>query len=382
MGIGTSLGAYFDDEFHHQAGINTDPSADNNTIDPELDGGAGAKPKPKLDIMKVSDTGPTEADQLAEAATSRLKDLKDIPITSDADVGNVFPQTVEEFKQTGKIRYTDEEIDKGIDYGIGVSGSGLLERSERIAGGRLMGAEESTRFDRPRSAVEERADSMFAAEEHGPSPFEQVVRSTRRSSTAQDTEDALRQIHEALNLEQTPFHPANNPGETFEELMARIDREDIAKTAADAKSLEFKDYGKIQMADRGYGAYLFKTEEGKVLPLNTSLRNDGKTIYVNWIGDETYQAVNSFSKGEVKSLFKALADKYPNAEEIAGFRVSGARSKTGSGANTATMAIPGRKRTIPPRKSIEDLSREWNDGLEDEMSGLLNNIPGRNHPDQ
>lgn len=48
MAIGTSLGAYFDDEFHHQAGINTDPSQDRIDVNPDTD-----LRSPKLDILPV-----------------------------------------------------------------------------------------------------------------------------------------------------------------------------------------------------------------------------------------------------------------------------------------------------------------------------------------
>lgn len=192
----------------------------------------------------------------------------------------------------------------------------------------------------------------------GPSPFEQVASAARRARPEDETDRALRAIHEALYPEtrnppgweraggvgrQEPYNPATSR-ESYDQLMDRLDRQDAA-------NISFKDYGKVQVADRGYGSFLFKAGNSKALPLNVSERENGRLLSVGWIGDLTGEAINTFDKGAIKGLFKALAEKYPDAEEIAGLRISGARAKSGGGFDTARMRIPGRgKKTtyIPP----------------------------------
>jgi len=439
MAIGTSLGAYFDDAFHHQAGINTDPSIDRMDVDPEVDS-ESTKPKPKLDIMKVSDTGDdtaaTMASRATEMAADALKSARGTLPSLDSDTGikgDVIVPASESSRKLGiDTAITSDDRDTALALGPGFMGNGLIGRQYL---GAVTHAENFTAPDyvpnlrelknqggnpaflheveskstptyeqrfgmTPEQAANqyhnlpsgdnirfahhyeehsaphewEQYESMVndplrqVPLEHGPSPFEQVASAARRARPEDETDRALRAIHEALypegrtlaDREATASNLFRQEGhETYDELMARLDRQDQARMDATPTN-QFKDYGKVQVADRGYGSFLFKAGDSKVLPLRVMERENGKLLYVNWIGDQSGRAINSFDKGTIKGLFKALADKYPNAEEVAGFRVSGARARSGS-TGVARMRIPGRGKTTPPRKSIDQLITEFDE---------------------
>lgn len=99
MSIGTSLGAFHEDEFQHSAGINTDPSIDNNVVDPDIDP-EGMQPKPK----------PT-----------------------------IIPQPVSDIKTSSPlVTITDKDIDTGIGLGLAFSGGGLKTEAETVGKAALM----------------------------------------------------------------------------------------------------------------------------------------------------------------------------------------------------------------------------------------------------
>lgn len=501
MAIGTSLGAYFDDEFHHAAGINTDPSADNNVIDPDLDSGAGVKPKPKLDIMPVSDrlyvspNDKREAEsniedrreedysspkwknvypnlrdlivtmgnniwgtpQIPEAPDSEMsdalgkKDIKTEPAVgrSSAQRGiddiyqgaNFFKAIYDAARDQPHEHLIPPDLSDPTSFSQGTKvGNKIAEHLPNVLGealkslatlpqraiensqtaldtgnynpapvieaaqlgltppvGKLSGSlkEAMGASNTSKSEINEAVQNVVRdtqTEYHGPSPLQSLTRDRRALTPEAMTDeefyvhglnhepgamtpaqeerwsrvdrelainDRARLTYEDMNThEQTPFRPDNLHGETLEETLARLDRQDAERNARFANNAAWEDYGKVKVADRGYGSFLFKTEDSKVLSLGVHERNNGKTLYVSGIGDMTDWSKNTMGNSAMRGLFKALADKYPNAEEIAGFRVSGARKLTGSGAAVAKMKIPGRGKKKLERKSIEQLSRE------------------------
>lgn len=100
--------------------------------------------------------------------------------------------------------------------------------------------------------------------------------------------------------------------------------------------------------EEGYGRqihkFLFASKKGDG-ELRLGERNNGKDLYVNWIGtlDGTKDLPNTFGTPQIKDLLCQVAKEFPNAETISGFRVSGARYHTGSGAADVSMKLPKRK---------------------------------------
>lgn len=82
---------------------------------------------------------------------------------------------------------------------------------------------------------------------------------------------------------------------------------------------------------------LIRNSEGKVADLNYRLRNSGKEIYVNWLGTAGHSEPNTMGPREMADTIRYLKQIHPEAETIAGFRVSGVRGRTGS--NTARMRL-------------------------------------------
>lgn len=101
----------------------------------------------------------------------------------------------------------------------------------------------------------------------------------------------------------------------------------------------------------------FLSEGGIPGELSLRERNGGKNLYVSWIGKVGGMGPNEIGRTEMASLFRLLAEQFPKAEEISGFRVSGARGNANR-PNDASMRIPGRgapRRPEPRRKTIDEL---------------------------
>jgi hypothetical protein len=80
----------------------------------------------------------------------------------------------------------------------------------------------------------------------------------------------------------------------------------------------------------------FETSTGRSGNVELRLTNGGKNIDVQWIGgrldipaDKNVRP-QDLGAANTRALLKQLHDKYPTAETITGFRVSGARSESGS----------------------------------------------------
>lgn len=75
MAIGTSSGAYYDTDFHHEAGINTDPSVDNNVVTP--------KETPTDDI--VAPPGKVELDKATKPTLTPVSDQSRLYVSPQKD---------------------------------------------------------------------------------------------------------------------------------------------------------------------------------------------------------------------------------------------------------------------------------------------------------
>ena len=113
--------------------------------------------------------------------------------------------------------------------------------------------------------------------------------------------------------------------------------------------------------------FIFASKDG-IGQLHLTERQNGKQLYVNWIGkgmnEDSYtsykEGPNSFGFKDIKSLLSQIKEEFPNAETIKGFRVSGVRAHAGGGSENAEMRLrPAAKQ--PERKSIEQLNAEWNE---------------------
>lgn len=80
--------------------------------------------------------------------------------------------------------------------------------------------------------------------------------------------------------------------------------------------------------------FKFKNAEGKKGELQVSEHEDGRVLYVDWVGKagkEPYSTgPNSFGKADMRDMMQQLKKEFPEAEIIGGHRVSGARDKAGA----------------------------------------------------
>lgn len=83
----------------------------------------------------------------------------------------------------------------------------------------------------------------------------------------------------------------------------------------------------------------FMNKEGNIGELRLYERQAGRELHVGWIGTIAGEGKNTIGHGEIKALAQILKDKFPQAEYITGFRVSGARAVSGSGPMDARMQI-------------------------------------------
>ncbi len=93
--------------------------------------------------------------------------------------------------------------------------------------------------------------------------------------------------------------------------------------------------------------FKFANKDG-IGKLDITEKKGGKELYVDIIGRVNqdgfvdWRSAQTFGGKEIKQLVKQLMDEFPKAEEITGFRVSGARVISGQGEAKASMKLPGR----------------------------------------
>jgi hypothetical protein len=106
-------------------------------------------------------------------------------------------------------------------------------------------------------------------------------------------------------------------------------------------NISVKDESGILERASGRHSFSFMSDDGVVGSLDVRVQKNGKELHVGFIGTIGTPGPMDVGRTEMKNLFKLLADRFPNAEEITGFRVSGARNATGK-IGQARMRIPGR----------------------------------------
>lgn len=106
-------------------------------------------------------------------------------------------------------------------------------------------------------------------------------------------------------------------------------------------NISVKDESGPDTAIHGGHSFSFMSDDGVVGSLDVRVQRNGKELHVEFIGTIGTPGPMDVGRTEMKNLFKLLADRFPNAEEITGFRVSGARNATGK-IGRARMRIPGR----------------------------------------
>lgn len=107
---------------------------------------------------------------------------------------------------------------------------------------------------------------------------------------------------------------------------------------------------------QGYRSKAFDLldEKGnKFSDMRITLRNEGKDLHVDRIGDlEAYTTVNKAGTGAMKDVLKQIKEYFPDAERIYGLRISGAR--TGR-AEKAYLALKPGVKARPENEYRDDL---------------------------
>lgn len=102
----------------------------------------------------------------------------------------------------------------------------------------------------------------------------------------------------------------------------------------------------------------FQSKEGAAGEITVYPTNSGKNVHVEWIGDPWASAMddsiarptgpvlgpNDLGAAEIKRLLKEVQKRFPDAETMTGYRISGARANTGDGPMDAFINLPKRKK--------------------------------------
>lgn len=260
MGIGTSLGAYFESPFHQQAGIET-----------------------PQEVVKPKDTG--DDNTLPPDQGTYDDKAKIIPVS---DMKTASPL----------VTITDEDIDKGMNLGMSFSGGGLSVRGA-------------------------------ATREALPNPFMHTEESRPYTGTEADL------------AQEIPFNLSDYSKQAIAETKADFaNNADKVVQKGDVSLLKTDTSGKMHQ-------YSFMNKDGNVGELSVKEKDGGKTLDIPWIGTVIGNGVGTIGHSEIRSLFNILKDEFPLAENITGFRVSGARDAVGK-ISEATMRLrPSLTKDLP-----------------------------------
>jgi hypothetical protein len=100
-------------------------------------------------------------------------------------------------------------------------------------------------------------------------------------------------------------------------------------------------------------AFNFKNEEGKTIGnLYLTPKREGKDLYVEMVDAWKLGGPNKLGPSVMRDVLRQVKEKFPDAERLYGFRVSGARAQEGSkGMDNAAIALK-------PGVKTEDVSRD------------------------
>lgn len=420
MGIGTSSGAYFDSEFHHQASQWQD-GWDNNEQDPEIndlhteDKNAGSPPSPEQSTtpQPISDklggkfVGEVNEDHPDYADWGKTWDsAKNLNGQSPEEYMKTQPEGVEGSTYHGsgmiflrrkpepgpEIPMSDnssglpiEQVgwrdtlahlqEKGLLSGIKPLQLDVLTKQQNDAGMYPSGPNPfqtfmATRGQRQQSNIVEPTPSRplegevlppvrsdhpdftrlvdqhyNALVEHsatqgneawqprGILPGENLRAYAEREVNRADPDLRYRGHREEPEhdpLEQVPFEPDHtSPIPTYIQR-----RSDEINKQFETQKVDKK--GQISLVDDSVKnfmpdshSFVFKNDEGVTGDLRLTEIKNGKELYVNWIGAHGRDGPHDLGTSEIRSLLGILKDRFPNAEFMSGFRVSGARYETG-----------------------------------------------------
>lgn len=383
MGIGTSLGDYYEDGFNLEAGIPTPPKE-----------GEGS-PK-KVYITGKSGTE-TEATMPPEGPTEVTGALK-------SDTGTQVPPM---------------DIDAvRAPYGVGGSSEGgslqgtviknlinsvytLMDKALKLPGdvatgnSRLYDIDPQTgEFHTSQDAIERSADlaGMVMSGTLGGrihlrnSPSHEVLTTDRSIPITEEQWRTIRQPLHPVEDASVPYgwdaierdiRPPANSSRSAE----RLDEDMAVALSDDNFFIDKKNYldpkksGNVTLREYKNNTgrdfrFLFNTSGGELYPMHITIKHGGKQLYVEWIGDQEYLDMHKFGSKNVKELLYMLADRFPDAETIAGWRVSGARKKTGKGSMHAEMRLPRRRGTYPSNGGPPlDDGVQLNSGIQYDLGG-------------
>lgn len=361
MAIGTSLGAFYESEFHHQAGIATPPpeikpkdTGDDNVIPPD-DSMVPSKDDEAAKVLQVSDVRPysmnpmldtqNNTDLRAPVGGGRLKEAPPAEEPIEPARG---PDPFQQFMAGRGSRQT----------------SNIVNGEEQIANISPPAIPRSSIFT-PQDLLGQHPDHMSDEDflrwgeyqPYGPTNPMTEAQSDRWHRLSRE------EGQRTSNYNDDDYRPSF----TEEDLVNHYDqnRTQEIKDRFQEASDKVVTKGNISVLKNDNGnsyrdQYNFLSSDGVPGELSISPKNDGKELHVNWIGTIGTLGPMDVGRSEMKNLFKLLADQYPKAEKITGFRVTGARMVSGSGSNDAEMRIPGRGSTKPgpQRKSPQQLLSE------------------------
>lgn len=138
MGIGTSLGAFYDDSFHHAA-AQWDDKYDDNVIDPDRPMNH-LEPLPK--VPKFEETIPPELPSEPFLGNSPQSSLDSLTVPVDYKTASPL------------VTITDADINQAVNIGLAVSGGGLETKAVTAA-------------EKIRSAALQYKDKTYEGANHG-----------------------------------------------------------------------------------------------------------------------------------------------------------------------------------------------------------------------
>lgn len=400
MGIGTSLGAYFENDFSHQAGIEdhthdpierTPDQVDQNKqlekVDNDELGGIEVSKKDKMPFP--DDRNPDST------FNSRFGNLPPSGILNDLRPQDTTPPLAR------RIGYFKDRSQEPIDLNPmndtenGVIGMGQTGGEGPSPAQQLL-TRRSARRDvyHPDNMSDEDFYHYGVMQEPGSMSPEREARWARIDSTS----PPLALGHRELQPEPTPSRDIpvlDQPG-VMAEMAARL-RASLGDVGSSVVDLARNEYHSNRDAVEGFSSKFKDTKavgndvvkEGDMSlkrtanfsiystnhtfnfyheptdtlgKLSISERNDGKQLYVHGIGLADNITPNSLGKPAMRALIRALKTEFPAAETIKGFRVSGAREQAGK---TGDAEI----RIRPPQPKPESKSHE--DDVADYLNGAL-----------
>jgi len=442
MGVGTSLGAYYEDDTQHSLGIQPpveevkpkeENTRDKNVLTPKgLEGNKNQATDPDLEIPITNRIDVYQGDAPSQssigvtaAATLPKKDLPDFTNDRPHDwverMGMAVNDAVQTTKdimtgktpmwamdpQTGEFHTSPEGIEAGLSmvpYALGGTQFPTIHLRGPAHEALQEGPDAFQQFMATRGRRQESTrlpDTQVAPEANAGHPMDPVTASNwyhelyngnhrgTAMNFAHEYEDMatpeqfgtyVDQVSDpAMHPNSNYFTPEDMTGETRgvssvfrqepwrdEDFHTTIEhnpgerihysdqQEKFQNAISEASQSSKLKLIKDDYLTEGTSTHQFKFVNDKGSgSLSISERQGGRELYVNWAGIDKKAGARSlavwedpyvlgpqtFGTNEIKSLLNQVKEEFPKAEFITGFRVSGARLKTGMGSGNAKMRI-------------------------------------------